>query len=164
MKHMKTAAFIAAVALSAAMPARAEADTIFGRWLVESGKAVIELFSCGQEACGRLVWLKNPFDSVGDIKRDSLNPDPLARSRPLCGLTLVSGLVRKTDGEWESGEIYSTRDGKSYSLEVKTIGPTELAVRGYVGLSLFGKTQTWRRDGMLRNSCTTMLRAPGADR
>ncbi|MEM9370536.1 MAG: DUF2147 domain-containing protein [Pseudomonadota bacterium] len=137
----------------------AEPDPAFGRWVVDSGKAVIELYSCGDQACGRLVWLKNPYDDAGELKRDVLNPDPETRDRPLCGLELVTGLRREANGAWESGSIYSTRDGQTYGLDIKLLSADELSVRGYLGVSLLGKTQTWNRDEDQRPDCSAITQA-----
>ena len=147
--------------LLAATPAAA--DPAFGRWLVENGKAVIELHPCGAQACGTIVWLDAPWDDRGVSKRDAKNPDPKARMRHLCGLRLVTGLKRGGNGAWEDGEIYSTRDGKTFGLKVEPDGPARLTVRGYVGLSILGRSQTWTRDDGRRGTCTTLDRA-GNDR
>lgn len=130
------------------------AQEIFGRWIVDGGKAVIELLPCGQEACGRIAWLKNPRDETGAPKRDIMNPDPKRRSRFLCGLPLVEGLTRRKDGAWEGGKIYSTRDGGTYGFDVTLIDENSLAVRGYLGIGILGSTRIWRRDhNTERRSC-----------
>lgn len=143
--------------------ASAATDPVFGRWVVEDGKAVIEIEPCGDAACGRLVWLKSPWEANGSPKSDAENPDPKMRRRPLCGLRLVTGLERADDGTWEDGEIYSTRDGRTYGIEIAPDGEDRLAVRGYVGISLLGKTQTWTRDSIRRGNCTVMG-SPGINR
>ncbi|MEM9046133.1 MAG: DUF2147 domain-containing protein [Pseudomonadota bacterium] len=139
-------AVMSAGLLGALTTTPASSQEIFGRWVVESGKAVIEILPCGQQACGRLAWLKNPLDDTGQPKRDVMNPEPENQSRLLCGLPLVEGLNPQGDGMWAEGSIYSTRDGKTYGLDVAPIDENSLAVRGYVGLTLFGSSQTWRRD------------------
>ena len=119
---------------------------IFGRWVVESGKAVVEILPCGQRACGRIVWLKNSHDEAGTPKRDVMNPDPKRKDRLLCGLLLIEGLTRRKDGAWVRGKIYSARDGGTYGLDVTLIDEDSLAVRGYVGIDILGSTRIWRRD------------------
>lgn len=157
---MRRVTFLALLLL--AWPAGAAAnDPVFGRWLVEDGRAVIEIEPCGSQACGRLVWMANPRDENGRAKRDDHNPDPSARARPLCGLTLVAGLQRAADGSWKGGQIYSARDGRTYGFQVAPAGPDALTARGYVGFSLLGGSQTWRREGGAYGSCTT-LDGPGA--
>ncbi|MEM7238706.1 MAG: DUF2147 domain-containing protein [Pseudomonadota bacterium] len=149
-----------------AQPSLADTDTdpAFGRWIVDSGKAVIELFSCGEEACGILVWLRNPLDEAGRIKRDIMNPDPEARERPICGLRLVTGLTRDSVGDWKGGEIYSTRDGNVYGIDLVAKSASELKVRGYLGISLLGQTQTWRRDTEERGYCVLIPSNDANDR
>lgn len=141
----------------------ATASSVFGRWLVEDGKAVIEIEPCGAQACGRLVWMDNPRDDTGSPKRDTNNPDPSARSRLLCGIRLITGLRPAGDGSWGDGQIYSARDGRTYGFQVAPAGEGRLAARGFVGISLLGKSQTWLRDGGRRGSCTAMD-GPGSDR
>ncbi len=146
---------------AAVLSTPATADPAFGRWLVENGKAVIEIEPCGELACGRLVWLRNPFDTEGRPKRDEKNPDVAQRSRLLCRLPLIMGLTRSSPGVWEDGEIYSTRDGRSFSFKIEDVADDRLTVRGYVGLSLLGRSQVWTRDDGMRGSCVASS-APGA--
>jgi uncharacterized protein (DUF2147 family) len=49
------------------------------------------------------------------------------------------------DGEWTDGHIYNPSDGKEYKAYMKLKDHKTLTVRGYVGISLFGKTDTWTR-------------------
>ena len=157
--------FILAFGLSVALagPASAAADPVFGRWLVENGEAVIEISPCGNEACGRLVWLDAAWDGGGGPKRDVQNPDPSERTRPLCGLRLIEGLSPAGDGSWEDGTIYSARDGRTYGFEIRPAGPDRLRVRGYLGISLLGGSRVWERENGLRGTCTMMDRS-GSDR
>jgi uncharacterized protein (DUF2147 family) len=154
---------ILGLALALAGPAVAATDPVFGRWLVEDGEAVIEIAPCGAEACGRVVWLQVSWTADGSPKRDAENPDPAQRMRPLCGLRLIEGLSPAGDGSWEDGTIYSARDGRTYGFEIAPEGPNRLHVRGYLGISLLGGSQTWVREDGLRGSCTMMTR-PGGDR
>jgi uncharacterized protein (DUF2147 family) len=157
--------FILGLGLALALPGAVSAatDAVFGRWLVENAEAVIEISPCGDEACGRVVWLQAAWDAGGGPKRDIQNPDPSRRSRPLCGLRLIEGLSPAGDGSWEDGTIYSARDGRTYGFEIRPDGPDRLHVRGYFGISLLGGSQTWVREDGLRGSCTMMTR-PGGDR
>ncbi len=152
-----------ALGLALASPASAATDPVFGRWLVEGGEAVVEIGPCGAEACGRLVWLKDAWDAGGTPKRDANNPDPAKRMRPLCGLPLITGLEPAGDGAWEDGRIYSARDGRTYGVKIAPAGQDRLSVRGYLGISLLGGSQTWTRERGMRGHCTDLDRA-GKDR
>lgn len=143
--------------------AAARSDEAFGRWVVENGRAVIEIHPCGQAACGRIAWLAQPFDERGAPKTDLKNPDPGLRNRRLCGLPLISGLQPKDAGGWEGGRIYNSKDGSVWDVEIAAEGADRLEVRGYYGISLLGKTQIWTRETGFERDCTQLDR-PGANR
>ncbi|MGF1445728.1 MAG: DUF2147 domain-containing protein [Pikeienuella sp.] len=128
----------------------------FGYWLVENGRAIIEIHACGaqgQEACGRIAWLAEPDKPDGRPKIDMNNPVPELRGAPLCGLRLLSGLSRLGPGTWSGGSIYDSRNGSVWSVEVTALGPRRLDVRGYLGISLLGRSQIWTRQPDNRDGC-----------
>ena len=67
------------------------------------------------------------------------------KDRPIIGMTFLWGL--KKDGDlYSGGEILDPKNGKIYRAKMKMIeGGRKLEVRGYIGLSLFGRSQTWIR-------------------
>jgi uncharacterized protein (DUF2147 family) len=67
------------------------------------------------------------------------------RGKPVLGLTLVKGM-RRNGATYEGGTIMDPRDGTVYRarMELSPDGQ-QLEVRGYVGIALFGRSQTWRR-------------------
>lgn len=146
-KKLRAAARGAALALALGA-GTAQADPAFGDWLVQSERAVIRIAPCegrAAEACGRIVWLKEPSDADGTPKRDRANPAPGRRDAPLCGLRLIEGLERKADGVWVDGEIYDARRGKTFDVDIRVLKDGRLKVRGYVMLRLFGRSQRWTR-------------------
>ena len=67
------------------------------------------------------------------------------KDQPVLGLRLIQNAKR--DGlSYEGGTILDPRNGSQYSVEL-TLSPDNqtLTVRGYVGLTLFGQSQTWKR-------------------
>jgi uncharacterized protein (DUF2147 family) len=58
-------------------------------------------------------------------------------------MEILSGFTYE-DGRWTGGEIYDPKSGKTYSCNMK-LKANKLEIRGYVGLSLFGRTTTWTR-------------------
>ncbi len=148
-----------ALAMTLASGAAAATDPAFGYWLVENRRAIIEVHPCGSMACGRIVWLADPFDANGDPKTDVNNPDPLMRHRTLCGLPLIQGLEVDDPGAWADGEIYNSRDGRNYSVRISRGGDDRLEVRGFLGISLLGKSQFWTRARGDRGGCTRMHRS-----
>lgn len=137
---MKRLALIAALV---AAPALAD-DPAFGLWMVESGKAAVEVAPCGDSACGRIVWMEEPLDAAGAPKTDVNNKDASKRGNAICGMPMIWGFEKTAPGEWENGNIYNPEDGDTYSSEMAVEGDA-LKVRGYVGLPLFGKSQVWTR-------------------
>ncbi len=142
--------------LLAVQGASAAADPAFGRWLVENGKAIIEFGPCNERAelaCGKIVWLKEPHDDTGALKVDVNNPDPSLQAEPLCGLQLIGGFKRDATGSWEDGWIYNARDGETYDAIISIASDGTLEVRGYVGITLLGKSQHWTRVSDATGGC-----------
>lgn len=67
-------------------------------------------------------------------------------NKPVEGMTIMWGVKKTGENEWSDGQILDPGNGKTYKvkLSLKDNGQ-KLDVRGYVGLSLFGRTQTWNR-------------------
>ena len=72
-------------------------------------------------------------------------PGPRKGQR-LQGMAIVTGLAPSGDGVFAGGEILDPDEGKIYRCKITLKdGGTKLDVRGYLGISLFGRTQTWLR-------------------
>lgn len=122
-----------------------KADDIIGIWLT-AGKepAKIQIYKSGEKFYGKIIWLKNPVDN-GKPKVDGNNPDKSKRSNPVMGLVLLSGFKFDGDDEWNGGDIYDPESGKTYGSYLYLKDNNTLKVRGYIGISLFGRTETWTR-------------------
>lgn len=68
------------------------------------------------------------------------------KGKRLIGMTMLKGVVDQGHGGFQGTEILDPFSGNTYrvKLKIRDDGQT-LEVRGYVGLSLFGRTQIWRR-------------------
>lgn len=147
--------WIVALAL-ALVPGAAQAQqgaSAAGRWLTEDGAGVIEIYPCGEELCGRIVWLAESLDSDGKPLTDKQNPNDALKTRPICGLDMLGGFKPAGANEWNDGWIYSPENGKTYSAQMTLESATVLKLRGYVGIPLFGETQTWTRADPHLSSC-----------
>jgi uncharacterized protein (DUF2147 family) len=126
-----------------------KANDIVDVWLNEDKDAHIEIYKDGDKFFGKIVWLKTPIDSLtGKPKLDTKNIDESLRSRPVMGMLLLKDFVFDGDDEWEDGEIYDPKSGKTYSCYMEF--PDEdnkdnLKIRGYIGISLLGRTTYWTR-------------------
>ncbi|MBN9412951.1 MAG: DUF2147 domain-containing protein [Candidatus Paracaedimonas acanthamoebae] len=129
----------------------ASENSIFGLWKTQDQRAKVKISSCptnAEELCGIIVELRDPFDpETGEDKTDKLNSDPVLKNRKLLGLMNLTGFKTASQDprHWTDGKIYSPREGETYSCEMSLIEPNTLEVRGYIGLPIFGKTQTWTR-------------------
>ncbi len=117
------------------------ADAVLGTWLTASGKAKVLIYKEGNKYNGKIVWLKTPTYEDGKAKTDKHNSDKAKQSVPLMGLNMLKNFVFDED-EWEDGTIYDPENGKTYSCNIK-YRDGKLDLRGYIGISLIGRTQTW---------------------
>jgi len=127
-------------------------DDILGVWNNAEKDAKIEMFKCGDKYCGKIIWMKEPNYPAGSTegtpgtpRLDNHNPDPAHRTRPIFGLQIVHNFVFAGDNLWKGGKVYDPKNGKTYSGKLTIVSPTQLDLRGYVGISLFGRTTTWTR-------------------
>lgn len=124
------------------------ATTPLGLWWAERGAARVEIDRCGEALCGRIVWLRSPFDEHGCPLRDDHNPAPSLRRRELLGVEILRGFrASPDDGAWIDGEIYDPGSGRTYRATLREAGPDRLELRGYVGIPLLGRSVTWIRVG-----------------
>ncbi|WP_036678720.1 DUF2147 domain-containing protein [Daejeonella oryzae] len=120
-------------------------DAIMGKWLNSSGEGQTMIYKKGSFYYGKLVWLKNPNDEEGKPKMDSKNPVASLKTKPLLGLEILKKFKYTDEGVWENGSIYDPKTGKTYSCKLSMVSSDKLDVRGYVGFSLLGRTETWTR-------------------
>jgi uncharacterized protein (DUF2147 family) len=67
-------------------------------------------------------------------------------NQPVLGLTFLWGFTKQGD-EYQGGEILDPESGKVYQAKMKLVdGGKKLEVRGFIGFSLFGRSQTWLRE------------------
>lgn len=119
-------------------------DAVLGVWQNSTGEARIQIFRQGNVYWGKIVWLKEPSTN-GKPKLDVKNPDESLRSRPILGLVLLNGFAFKGGKEWGDGKIYDPKSGNDYSCKMTLQGPDVLNMRGYMGISLLGRTEIWTR-------------------
>lgn len=68
------------------------------------------------------------------------------KNQPIVGMTILWDLKKDGD-QFTGGEILDAKEGKIYRCKIKVLeGGRKLEVRGYIGVSLFGRSQTWTRE------------------
>ena len=120
------------------------AQDVVGKWKLEDGTAIVEVYKSGEVYNGKIVWLQNPTEADGSPAVDSNNPDKALRSRKLIGLNMLSNL-KKDGAEYNNGKIYDPGNGKTYNCSMKVDGDI-LHVRGSLDKKgLLGRTMDWFR-------------------
>ena len=132
------------VALLALSAGAAFADGIVGKWRTmddetKKPKAIISITESGGTYSGRIVGLMPGVDAnCGECSGAQ-------KGKPLVGQTVLRGL-KAEGGEYVGGKITDPKSGKVYSAKAKIAdGGKTLQVRGYLGVSVLGRTQTWSR-------------------
>jgi uncharacterized protein (DUF2147 family) len=118
---------------------------VTGKWKTfddETGeaKSIVHVYEEGGKIYGKVVEILNP------AKKDKKCQDCKGadKDKPILGLVIIKGLSKDGDS-YSDGDILDPNKGKLYSCTVKLDGKDKLKVRGYMGVSLLGRTQYWTR-------------------
>lgn len=127
-----------------------EADAICGQWFTSGQDARIEIFKVNGKYHGKVAWEKQSTYPEGDpefgkTKHDRKNPDVTKRDQPLLGLTLLADFEYAGGNSWNHGTLYNPEDGNTYKTKLALTPEGTLKVRGYLGISLLGRTVVWTR-------------------
>ncbi len=146
MKNILTAIllFLSASSFSQKLPA----DKIIGTWESIDGdvKLKFEFYKSDGKYFGKLLYASNMYEADGKTpKKDFKNPDKKLRDRSRYGITNITNL-KYQDGEYTDGNLYNPEEGRNYSVKAKLKNENELDFRGYIGISLLGKTMKFKRD------------------
>ncbi len=138
---------IVAFAILALLPLAlvAEVYSIEGQWYNPERTTKIQIYrnSAGRYD-GKIAWLREPNEN-GRPKLDKDNPDQGLRSRPLLDLLILRNLRSQGSNKYDGGTIYDPESGNTYSCKAELTGPNTLKMRGFIGLSLLGRTVTFTR-------------------
>ena len=117
-----------------------------GMWLTAGKNGVVEVFRCaagGDMLCGRLAWFRIKPDDPNPRALDLHNPDPKLRGRSLCGVVFMYGFRPAGPDSWEDGAVYDPESGNTYHGTMSLRADGRLALRGYIGITLFGRSEVW---------------------
>ena len=107
-------------------------------------KSLVRITETGGVFTGKIDKLLDPAraDSVCDKCTDD------RKDKPVIGMTIIKAVKHnESDKErWDGGEILDPNNGKTYKVRLTPgEGGKTLAVRGYIGAPMLGRTQTWVR-------------------
>jgi uncharacterized protein (DUF2147 family) len=114
-------------------------DITKGTWYNDKKTAKIQFYDQNGKIFGKIVWLKEPNEN-GKPKLDKNNPDDKLKSKPIMGLVFLKNFEKDGDKAWEDGSIYDPESGKTYSCKMTLKNATTMDVRGYIGISLIGRS------------------------
>ncbi len=130
----------------------AGSEDILGVWNTERREAKIMIYKCGEKYCGKIVWFKDtnyPADSKdgtpGTPILDHNNPNPKLKKNPIIGLQILYDFTFTGNNSWTGGKLYNPDNGKTYSGKMTLVSPNQLNLRGFIGISLIGRTTKWTR-------------------
>jgi len=116
---------------------------IEGKWKTiddetKQAKSIVEIYKKGDQYYGKVsqLLIKPANPNCTECKDDRKN-------KPILGLEIIRGLKKDGD-EFTGGTITDPKTGKTYKCTITRKGD-QLSVRGYVGISLMGRTQTWQK-------------------
>ena len=136
---MRSFVWMAVLCFTVTSPLAAAAPNVFGDWK-EPGGAVIRVAPCGSDVCATILTVSPNAPAQVDAR----NPDPAQQTRSLCGLVIGRSFHLNGQERARDGLLYDPRSGKTYHGEMSAEGD-ELHLRGYIGMRMFGRTQTWMR-------------------
>ena len=122
-----------------------QSQTVVGKWKTiddETGKAkgIVEIYEQSGKIYGKVVDILEQENR----KKVCINCSGDDKNKPILGMIIIKGLS-KEDSEYTDGKILDPKNGKLYQCYITLESKDKLTVRGYIGISLFGRTQYWYR-------------------
>lgn len=137
---------LALLASAAMWAAQTDALTPVGRWRTiddKTGKpkAIVRIYQENGRLFGRVEATLDPnAEKICDSCKDE------RKNQPIAGMIVVRGLVRH-GAEYSGGDILDPDNGSIYRCKMRLLeGGRRLSVRGFIGISLLGRSQTWTRE------------------
>ena len=142
-RHMRTFLILTLGTAAFLFGAKPQND-IQGIWFTEKGQMKVEIYNAGTSQHGKIVWMDEPTDSRGALKRDENNPDKKLRERTLMGMDILEGLQFR-NGQWE-GSLYAAKRGVTTDVTIQKAKEDELLIT--VSYRGFTRQQTWKRSSL----------------
>lgn len=148
MKVKFFATLIILLFISQIVTAQTAAQTPVGKWKTiddetQEPKSVIEITQDSEgKLHGTIIQLFRGPDEDQDPTCDDCPGDK--KDAKVIGMEIMWGLKwDKGDQDWQDGDIMDPDNGKTYDCYIAMESQEKLKVRGYIGFSLFGRTQYW---------------------
>jgi len=116
-----------------------EADRLVGVWLTES-KDQVKIYKEAEKYFGKGV--ETPANKG---RLDDKNPDERLRNRRLADVIILKDFEYLGKNRWGKGTVYDPDNGKTYKCTITMKSNDKIKVRGFIGISLLGRTEVWPR-------------------
>lgn len=107
-------------------------------------RSTVRISEAGGVLMGKIEKLADPTKQAA--RCDDCQDE--RKGQPILGMTIIRG-VKKNAGDaelWDGGDILDPSNGKVYKVRLRPVdGGKKLEVRGFIGMPLLGRTQTWVR-------------------
>jgi uncharacterized protein (DUF2147 family) len=141
---------VAVLLAGAAFAAAAQATSAAGLWRTiddntKKDKSLVRIVEANGVYTGKVEKIVDP-----DAPKDAVCKDcsDERKDKPILGMTIIRNMKQSSDDKavFEGGDILDPNNGKVYQSKMKLVdNGAKLEVRGFVGISLLGRTQTWIR-------------------
>jgi len=127
-------------------------------WTSDKDGWSVKTATCGDALCAYLVDFKlKPTDPPGYQPVDEHNPDRTRRQDKMCGHMMMGDFhpSKSSGATWDGGWIYDPDSGTTYDGKITIVDQNTVKLRGFIGISLLGRTLVLRRQAELPNQCTS---------
>ena len=130
--------------------AAAQATSAVGLWKTvddntKKEKSLVRIVETNGVLTGKVEKVIDP-DSPKDAVCKDCTDD--RKDKPVLGMTIIRNMKQSADDKavFEGGDILDPNNGKVYNAKLKLVdNGAKLDVRGYIGVPMLGRTQTWSR-------------------
>ncbi len=119
--------------------AQIKAADLVGNYMVPAKDGAIQIYESKGKYHGKLVVIKDPN------KLDINNPDKTKQTNKILGMNIMNNFTFDGDDCWKDGTIYDPKNGKTYDCKITKEANGDINVRGFIGISLLGRTETWTK-------------------
>ncbi|HEX7437072.1 MAG TPA: DUF2147 domain-containing protein [Caldimonas sp.] len=141
---------VACLLAGAAFAAAAQVTSPAGVWRTiddntKKDKSLVRIVEANGVYTGKVEKFLDPESPKDAVCKDCSDD---RKDKPILGLTIIRNMKQSADDKavFEGGDILDPNNGKVYKSKMKLVdNGTKLEVRGFVGISLLGRTQTWVR-------------------
>ena len=110
-------------------------EELLGYYSAPGGESIFKFYKQADKYFAKPVWMKRPQ------RLDELNPDRSKSTRKILGSVLLWDFEFDGKNTWTKGHVYDANKGKTYKAKMTRDKEGNIALRGYVGVRLIGKTE-----------------------